>query len=319
VGAACGDQGVACHVDDTCDGNGACTDQGFVATGTACGDPANNECTAADTCTAAGTCSPNHVAAGTACGSNTNNDCTDPDTCSGAGVCNANHAPVGTTCGDTSNTACTDPDTCDAAGACLANNAAAGTPCTDNTFFCDGIELCDDGGACDSQGDPCVLPDVCVEVSNSCVAAPSINEFHYDNAGTDANEFVEIFLPTGIAPTEVELVLYNGSGGVIYDTLPGSTFTAGDAVSGGTLFWLALPVDALQNGPDGMALVVNGVVVQFISYEGSFAATAGPANGMTSTDVGVSESTATLSSQSLALVLGAWVGPVVATPGAANL
>jgi hypothetical protein len=57
----------------------------------------------------------------------------------------------------------------------------------------------------------------------------------------------------------------------------------------------------IQNGqvdtttePDGIALVdSNGAVVEFLSYEGSFTATGGPANGQTSVDIGVSESTDT--------------------------
>jgi hypothetical protein len=49
-------------------------------------------------------------------------------------------------------------------------------------------------------------------------------------------------------------------------------------------------IPGIQNGnPDGLALVVNGVVKQFISYEGSFTATAGAAMGMTSVDIGVSQ------------------------------
>src|SRR5262249_60875337 len=52
-----------------------------------------------------------------------------------------------------------------------------------------------------------------------------------------------------------------------------------------------LPQDGLQNGsPDGLALVDNlGNVVEFISYEGTFTATTGPAAGLTSVDVGVLE------------------------------
>jgi hypothetical protein len=58
----------------------------------------------------------------------------------------------------------------------------------------------------------------------------------------------------------------------------------------GTVF-LSYPLNGIQNGgPDGLALVNAGnSVVQFLSYEGSFTATNGPANGMTSTDIGVSQ------------------------------
>ena len=40
----------------------------------------------------------------------------------------------------------------------------------------------------------------------------------------------------------------------------------------------------------GIALVnASGVVVEFLSYEGTFTAVGGAANGMTSTDIGVSQ------------------------------
>ncbi|MEM8724081.1 MAG: endonuclease/exonuclease/phosphatase family protein, partial [Pseudomonadota bacterium] len=53
---------------------------------------------------------------------------------------------------------------------------------------------------------------------------------------------------------------------------------------------LAFPIAGIQNGPDAVALVSpGGQVVQFLSYEGSFTATNGPAAGLTSEDIGVSE------------------------------
>jgi hypothetical protein len=46
----------------------------------------------------------------------------------------------------------------------------------------------------------------------------------------------------------------------------------------------------MQNDMDGVALVnSSGTVVQFLSYEGSFTATNGDANGMTSTNIGSTE------------------------------
>ncbi len=49
--------------------------------------------------------------------------------------------------------------------------------------------------------------------------------------------------------------------------------------------------NGLQNGsPDGVALVdASNNVIQFLSYEGTFTAVGGPADGMTSTDIGVAE------------------------------
>jgi DNA/RNA endonuclease G (NUC1) len=116
-----------------------------------------------------------------------------------------------------------------------------------------------------------------------------INEIHYDNVGVDSGEFIEIAGPAGTNLTGYSIVLYNGNGGAVYDT---------DALSGtipnqqngfGTVS-LSYPSNGIQNGqPDGVALVNNGVLVQFLSYEGSFVAVGGPANGQTATNIGVSE------------------------------
>lgn len=64
------------------------------------------------------------------------------------------------------------------------------------------------------------------------------------------------------------------------------------------------PPNSLQNGgSDGIALI-NSIeeVIEFISYEGTFTARNGPANGETSVDIGVSESERTSASFSLQLV-----------------
>lgn len=66
---------------------------------------------------------------------------------------------------------------------------------------------------------------------------------------------------------------------------------------------ITYPSNGIQNGsPDGVALVnAADQVVQFLSYEGSFAATSGPANGITSTDIRVSEAGSEPLGQSLQL------------------
>lgn len=120
-----------------------------------------------------------------------------------------------------------------------------------------------------------------------------INEFHYDNNSTDVGEFVEIAGPAGADLTGWSLVLYNGNGGTQYSTTDlspaGVLADVGGCVG---LYVVDYPSNGIQNGaPDGMALVDNtNTVVEFISYEGTFAATDGPAAGMNSVDIGVSES-----------------------------
>ena len=117
-----------------------------------------------------------------------------------------------------------------------------------------------------------------------------INEFHYDDDSTDAAEAVEVAGVAGTDLTGWSIVLYNGSGGAPYDT----DLLAGalpDQQGGfGTMF-VGYPLNGVQNGgPDGIALAdATGTVVQFLSYEGSFTAVGGPADGMTSTDIGISE------------------------------
>jgi predicted extracellular nuclease len=114
-----------------------------------------------------------------------------------------------------------------------------------------------------------------------------INEIHYDNAGTDTNEGVEIAGTAGTNLTGWTIVLYNGANGQTYTPLGTLTGTIPNQQNGFGTVYIALA--GIQNGaPDGLALVDNnGVVVQFLSYEGTFAATNGPANGMTSVSIGV--------------------------------
>ncbi|MCB1045204.1 MAG: hypothetical protein KDC35_19845 [Acidobacteria bacterium] len=153
-----------------------------------------------------------------------------------------------------------------------------------------------------------------------------INEFHYDNTGTDTGEFVEIAGPAGTNLSGWSIVLYNGANGQSYDTIALTGLLPDQSMGGGTLSFLT---PGIQNGsPDGIVLYDGVSVVQFLSYEGSFTATNGVASGMTSTDVGVVESSSTPIGQSLQLidiVDGAkvytdfqWTGPVTESPGAVN-
>jgi predicted extracellular nuclease/2',3'-cyclic-nucleotide 2'-phosphodiesterase (5'-nucleotidase family) len=127
-----------------------------------------------------------------------------------------------------------------------------------------------------------------------------INEFHYDNIGTDVGEFIELAGTAGTDLSLYSLVRYNGStptAGVVY-TSPGSIVMSGILADSGNGFGFisySLPTDGLQNGGnDGFALIgPGGVVIEFLSYEGVMTAASGPAAGLTSTDVGVAESNST--------------------------
>ena len=150
-----------------------------------------------------------------------------------------------------------------------------------------------------------------------------INEFHYDPAGTDAGEFIEL---AGLAGTDLggwSLALYNGNGGAVYATLALSG-VLGNQANGFGFASVAAP--GLQNGaPDGIALVDNfGRVIQFLSYEGAMVATTGPAAGMTSTDIGIEEANSAIGTSLQLVGSGSsygdfqWVAGQASTSGGAN-
>ena len=157
-------------------------------------------------------------------------------------------------------------------------------------------------------------------------AAPAawINELHYDDYSTDSYEGVEVAGTAGLSLSGWKLVAYNGSGGADYQTLALSGSLPSQQGGFGTK-WFAM--SGLQNGgPDGIALIdAGGAVVQFLSYEGSFTATSGPASGRASQSISQSETSSTPNGH--ALQLGGtgsryadftWQAPRTATRGARN-
>ena len=158
------------------------------------------------------------------------------------------------------------------------------------------------------------VPILIFDGSTGTAIDPFISEFHYDDDSTDDNEGVEITGMDGFDLTGYQLIAYNGSGGADYRTVNLSGTISG--VPCGSLFF---EINGLQNGPDGFALVdPDGNVIEFISYEGVFVATSGPATGITSTDIGVAESNAGLDTESLQLTDAGWVGPITASPNQVN-
>ena len=154
--------------------------------------------------------------------------------------------------------------------------------------------------------------------------APWINELHYDNAGSDTGEFVELAGPATRSLAGWQLWAYEGQTGMPYAArLLGGTFPEQQNGFGTRAF--AFP-GLLDGSPAGIALVdPRGVVVEFLSYEGSFVAAAGPAFGLQSSDIGVSEGPATPAGFALRRAGGgcgaadfAWQSPASATPGTPN-
>jgi|AntRauTorckE6833_2_1112554.scaffolds.fasta_scaffold09028_1 endonuclease I len=130
-----------------------------------------------------------------------------------------------------------------------------------------------------------------------------VNEFHYDNESTDEGEFVEIAVRAEFADlSNVNLTLYNGSNGTLYATYSGNDFELGNTQNGISFYYVDLPSNGLQNGsPDGLSLDIDGELIQFLSYEGTFTAEDGPAQDVGSTDIGAEQTGTTPAGSSLQL------------------
>ena len=127
-----------------------------------------------------------------------------------------------------------------------------------------------------------------------------INEIHYDNTGKDTGEAIEVAGPAGTDLSGWALVLYNGRNGTSYRTKHLSGIIPDQANGFGAVAF-NFPTSIQNGSPDGIALIAYGQVAQFLSYEGTFAAVGGPADGMTSTDIQVAESNFTPAGFSLQL------------------
>ncbi len=157
------------------------------------------------------------------------------------------------------------------------------------------------------------------------------NEIHYDNDSSDTNEGFEIAGPANWNLSNYAVYHYNGYNGEVVSggRLPLSGAIDDEKNSRGAVWfdWVGL-----QNGgtdPEGLALVreSEGVtnLLQFLSYEGTFVAVEGPADGVESTDIGVNEPDTTPGGQSLQLTgIGkvyadfTWTGPTNHSRGFLN-
>jgi len=161
---------------------------------------------------------------------------------------------------------------------------------------------------------------LCLSFSQLASAGVFINEIHYDNSGGDVGEAFEIAGNSGTDLSGWSVVFYNGSNSNTYRTTQLTGILANQQDGFGTLIF-NLPSNGMQNGaPDGLALVdASNQVVQFLSYEGTMTAANGPAVGMTSTDIGVAESSSTPVGSSLQLTgTGSQASDFVWAPESAN-
>ena len=145
------------------------------------------------------------------------------------------------------------------------------------------------------------------------------SEIHYDNSGTDSDEKIEIEGPAGGDLTGWSVVLYNGDNGQSYNTVTLNATIPATCTTRGVVV-VSYASNGIQNGaPDGFALVNSGgQVVQFLSYEGTMTAANGPAQGLLSTDIGVSENSAPVGRSLQTDSAGVWYGPYPNTFGACN-
>ena len=113
---------------------------------------------------------------------------------------------------------------------------------------------------------------------------------------SDQDEFLELVVTPGFTGNlnDINVLLYNGSNGEPYEILPLNEFDnfTTPTLSNGYRIYTTLE-SGIQNGsPDGIALLINNEVSQFLSYEGTLTASTGAANGLTSVDIGVEQSPA---------------------------
>ncbi|MDA3929770.1 MAG: hypothetical protein PF541_12525 [Prolixibacteraceae bacterium] len=152
-----------------------------------------------------------------------------------------------------------------------------------------------------------------------------VNEIHYDNVGVDVNEMIEIVLeePNRWDLSELAIVLYDGATGAEYNTTTLNNFIVGEPDTSFLLYHYIYPAEKLVDEMGGIAVVYEGRVLSFISYEGSFDATDGPAIGVTSIDIGIQEDNYPVGNSIQLSGLGdryrhfEWIDPV-ASPGLIN-
>jgi hypothetical protein len=136
-----------------------------------------------------------------------------------------------------------------------------------------------------------------------------INEFHYNDAGFDEGEFVEVVLPATFTDLgSVSLSLYDGTSGAVYGTHSLSTFTTNNITYGNYKVYYK-QIAGLENGPDGFSLDYDNQLIEFITYGNALpatpiTATAGPAVGIQGTDTGFAEDDNDVPGTSLFLTQG---------------
>jgi hypothetical protein len=144
-----------------------------------------------------------------------------------------------------------------------------------------------DGSNCRTDAIITVPADLCTSLPDR----PLINEFHY-NDKEDSENFVELAIPLSgpfstVPKSDIEVLLYDAAGNMYLST-PADMEMAPGTPAQGYQFYVWKPGD-LVDGVGGIALVVEGVVLEFLSYGGTIIAVNGLAGGLTSTVIGPTE------------------------------
>ena len=132
------------------------------------------------------------------------------------------------------------------------------------------------------------------------MAIPNFTEIKYRGGAVD--DFIEVSIEAGADVSGITIVVYHPNGSVRSSNGIGSYQ---DTLFGNDVYSLSTGVH--KNG--AVALVQDGVVIEFVSFDAAVTATSGPAAGMTSTQIG---STGNNTNESVQLdENGDWVsGPI---------
>ncbi len=124
--------------------------------------------------------------------------------------------------------------------------------------------------------------------------APYISEIKY--LGGASVDFVEVALDAGTSTANIEIIIYHPNGSVRTTNTLGAL---DNTIAGTDVYIIDVATSATFNGlhkNGAVAIAVNGVVTGFYSFNSAVTATAGPASGTTSTQVGTTASGGSLES-----------------------
>lgn len=220
---------------------------------------------------------------------------------------------VGSTCvlTDLDSGSCSDGDGCTvqdacSAGVCVGQAVSCETPPPPT---CMGVNLVESLAAGTCVDGACQYPTNAQPCQFGCFAAaclqpnaPLITEILYDDEGTDDNVWIELWAPPGSSLVGLVIEAVNGANGNVYDSFALSGTAPADGfvliihttATNPALVAAADFVDGiadLQNGPDSVRLVNNGVVIDALGY-GNFGNAVFAGEGNSAPDVAVDHSLA---------------------------